>query len=262
MKFLRAGWDTDNHVDPAVILSFFYSRPVAEVTDEMRKSAISLDYRALGRIDPKDTAEYLALFIFAFANNPRAVDCLHEDFKTPETVEAMMKSRKHFHLAYLDAPWISEVMPPAQRERACLVDFSIMLRQPDHLISEAALQNHLGKGLFRFSRLRSEGRLSLGATFLKSGAWPQGVDGLEPAHSRPNSIESAFEFCLADEEQVYTALYMAWIMIQPIEDVVAKVTCREHAVLVLEMFSADQILAVVGSNRHLKASLLESSLGL
>jgi hypothetical protein len=262
MKFLRAGWDTENHVDPAVILSFFYNRPVSEVTDEMRKSAISLDYRALGHIEPKDTADYLALFRFAFANNPRAIDCLHDDFKTSEAVEVMMPSRQHFHVAYMESAWIAEVMTPAQIDQACLIDFSILLCQPDHLITETVLKSHLEKGYFKYMRLRLEGRLRLAAIFMQTGAWPQNAGSLEPIQDRPNSIEHALALCLADEEQIYVAPYMAWMMIQPIEDVVARITCREHAVLALEMFSADQLLALAGSNRHLKAALLEASLGL
>lgn len=236
--------------------------PLELVTDDLRQTAIGIDARVIGHIDPSDTEKYLDLFIRAFKTTFRVTRLLHPDFKTPKTIDVMLGSPREFERSYIVNPWISEVMTADQLEAASRVSDRIMAQLPDSKISDEALSIHLGRGFSTYDLLFLKGKLRLAADFLKRGHWPSPSGEFESIQQRPRNVAEAFDLLREAPKDGIRALYMACLLNHPIEDVVSQVNTREDVAMIMEIYTEEELRPMMKLNRHLKAALLEGALGL
>ena len=241
---------------------YFDQIPLRFVTDALRKYAVSCDVRSLSLIDPEDTEQYLSLCLLGYQTHFNAVRFFHEVACTQDTVEAMLDEPRNFWSSYKAFPWIAQVMTPALNEKASMANLDFMLTLPDAQISGAALQKHLTPDYFSYTALRAFGKLRLGANYLREGSWPENYSSVGTSRAKPSTIEEAFTFIFNEDLHVFVALHIAYVMTHPTEAVIEHVVSQAHAKLVVEMFSDDQLRPHIKKNQHLKAALLEESMGL
>jgi hypothetical protein len=152
-------------------------------------------------------------------------------------------------------------MTPALIEKACLTSDVFMLSLPDALMSRAALDKHLGEGTSTYSLLKKVGRLHIGVEYLKSGRWPESDGPFDDDVQKPESLLEAFSLLLGNAD-IPRALYMAYVMTHDIKDVLALVVTPSCAKLAVEMYDEKELRPHIKANRHLRAAMLEESLGL
>jgi hypothetical protein len=235
--------------------------PRSLVTDEIREYAFKKDVRSLALVHPEDTSDYTKFCVSCYLGDYRAAEFFHESIRTSKTVGEMIYTPGVFVESYKAFPWIADVITPAQIEEASILNMRFMLIFPDEEISEQALKSHLERQSGYYN-LKKAGRLHLAASYLKSGGWPETYGPFQADQEKPSSIEHAFAIMLDDKGAGCPPLYMAYVMGHPIEEVIMQVKSMAIAKAVLEMYGERELQPFMKSNRHLKASLLEESLGL
>jgi hypothetical protein len=248
--------------DPAFACDCFQQIPLNLMTDELRKFAVYEFVRVLSLIDPGDTPAYKSICLIAYRSSYKAAQFFKAEVHTAEVVELMIRDYNGSFLnAYRSFPWIAELMTPALIETACLNSVTFMLSLPDDQMSQTALNKHLGEGPSTYSELKRAGKLRIGVDFLKSGRWPESDGPFDDDVQKPESLLEAFSLLLGGGD-IPRALYMAYVMTYDIEDVMAMVVTPSCAKLVVEMYEEKELRPHIRSNRHLKAAMLETSLGL
>lgn len=259
-KWFKA-WATDG-VDQDFACDCFQQIPLNLMTDDLRKYAIFNHTQVLELIDPSDTPAYKSICLQAYRFSSRAAEFFKEEARTTEIVELLIKDYSwSFLTSYRAYPWISELMTPALIEKASLASDMFMLSLPDDQMSQAALDKHLGEGTSTYSALQRVGKLHIGVEYLKGGGWPESDGPFDDLTPRPESLLEGFSLLLGTGD-IPRALYMAYVMTHDIEDVIAMVVTPSCAKLVVEIYDEKELRPHIRSNRHLKAALLENSLGL
>ena len=260
-KWFKA-WATDG-VDQDFACDCFQQIPLHLMTDDLRKYAIFNHTQVLELIDPSDTPAYKSICLQAYRFSSRAAEFFKEEARTTEIVELLIKDYSwSFLTSYRAYPWISELMTPALIEKASLASDMFMLSLPDDQMSQAALDKHLGEGTSTYSALQRVGKLHIGVEYLKGGRWPESDGTLDYPIPKPKGIEDAFCALVQNDMEMPRALYMAYVMTYPIEDVMALVVSPATARPVIDMYSEKELRPHIKANRHLKALMLEESLGL
>jgi hypothetical protein len=243
------------------VFHYWKQIPSELITDDLRKRALGLDARLIQHFDPRDTEQYLDLFIAAYKCTSLIIPLINPDFRTSETVEAMLALPREFERSFQKNPWIAEVMTADQLEKASRLSAKIMAGLPIEKISPEALYIHLSIGFDGYLALHRKGKLRLAADFLKQGYWPEPDDtGLKI--EKPEDAAQGLSLLMGIDFGTDAALYMAYLMTHPIEDVLSVMKTREHINYLLEMYSPAELRPFVKTHRHLKAALLEESLGL
>lgn len=246
--------------DATIACDCFQQIPLNLITDEMRKYAVSNVVEVLGLIAPEDTPAYTAICLIAYRYNYRAVGFFNEEVRTKEMVELLMMDPWALLHSYREYPWILQAMTPKLVEKFSLTNDEFMLSLPHYQVSEAALNKHLSEGDCTYSGLQKSGRLHLAVAFLKGGGWPKPIGPYDDPIPKPDSLGDAFSALLG--EDIPRALYMAYVMTYPMADVMSLVVAPSCAKLVVEMYEEKELRPHIKNNRFLKATLLESSLGL
>jgi hypothetical protein len=240
-------------------VDYFEQIPKAFLSQGLLKFVVQWDVRLLANINPSDSPDYAELCLAAYTRGHLAANYFHEDFRTAQTVASLIGST--IDAAFADVPWIREVITPDLIEAAALENLYFMAGLPDEQISEAALNKHLAWDA-HFEALRDTGKLHLAAKHLKTGAWPEPLAKSDARQPKPRTLESAFNHMLSKAMNSRQALYMANLMTYPIEEVMPLIQTRQHVAMALEMYSAEELKPFMKGNRHLKAAMLEESLGL
>lgn len=243
------------------VIDLFSQIPAELVSDDLRQMALMKDAEFLKHIDPSDTEQYLDLYIAAYRKGGDSIQP-HSDYQTASTVERMMAYRTLFEVSFFKQSWISEVMTPAQCEVASEQYIRLMVKLPMERISPKAPEIHLKHGHGGYIVLRKERKLKLAAEYLKTGAWPTPDMAFDDDQPKPQDLQYAIRLMVWGGPVVCVDLYMAWVMAQPIEQVVPLMTNRVMIDLAIEMYSESELRPFLKTNRHLKAALLESALGL
>jgi hypothetical protein len=243
------------------VISYWEQIPAELITDELREKAIGLDVRIIQHIDPSDTESYLDLFIRAFKTSWVVLPLLHPDFKTSSTIDLMLSSARQFEYGYQKNSWIADVMTPDQWEAASRISAKIMADLPVEKISPEALHTHLSIGYSGYGMLHKKGKLKLAADYLKQGHWPVVSEALRRDIERPGDIAQGLSLAL-EYDSGGEALYLAYLMTHPVEEVLSVMSTREHISYLLEMYTPEELRPFIRTHRHLKAALLEESLGL
>lgn len=241
---------------------FWGQIPVDLVSDSVRTTAVMADAQMVKHIHPEDTRKYLSLFLSAYRKDVGVVKFLHPDYRTAETVFSMLRSGGFFSQAYRSNPWIAQVSPTELMDQAARIDLDLLACLPREQISRIALSRHLMIGSQGYSQLRVKGRIELAADFLKGGEWPIPNDELESVEPHPGNSETAFRRLLQAKDHGVQSLLMAYLINQPVEEVVALMKTRKHVKLAIEMFTTEELRPLLKTNRYLKEALLEESLGL
>lgn len=244
------------------VFHYWKQIPSELITDDLRKKAINLDARIIQHFEPSDTDQYLDLFITAYSHTSLVIPLLNPDFRTSDTVEAMLALPREFERGFLKNPWISEVMTADQWEAASRLSAKIMAGLPIDKISSEALYIHLSVGFDGYIALHKKGKLRLAADFLRQGYWPEPKGSMMPKIEKPENVAHGLSLLMAEEFMSDGSLYMAYLMTHPIEDVLSAMNTREHINYLLEIYSPEELRPFVKTHRHLKAALLEESLGL
>jgi hypothetical protein len=235
--------------------------PLHLVTDDLRFTAIDLEPEIFQYISPDDTDRYLDLFFKAHNRTFLATQYLHPNFRNTETVGVMMASGE-FERSYWDNRWIAEVMTADQVESASRMSAKIMVKLPVEQISAKALSIHLTDSFWAYGLMRTEGKLRVAADFMRSDRWPESANPFESGKREPESVAQAVDLLMDTTAHNTQAVYMAHLMNQPFEDVMALMTTRQHIKLAIEMYTEAELRPLMKNNRLLKAALLEESLGL
>lgn len=231
------------------------------ITDELRRYAISLSVVLLELIEPDHTPAYTSICLLAYRSSYRALEFFKEEARTTEMVDSMLAFPNSFFNAYRAYPWVAQVMTPDLIAKAANASSDFMLTLPDDQIDQAVLEKHLGESNFIYKDLKRAGRLQLGVDFIKNGGWPESDGPFDDLTPRPESLLEGFSLLLGTGD-IPRALYMAYVMTHDIEDVIAMVVTPSCAKLVVEIYDEKELRPHIRSNRHLKAALLENSLGL
>jgi hypothetical protein len=243
-------------------VDYFEQIPKAFLSQGLLKFVVQWDVRLLANIDPSDSPDYAELCLEAFKRSYLAANYFHEDFRTAQTVASLMKGMPSvIDSVFEDVPWIMGISTPDLIEAAALSNLYFMAGLPDEQISDAALSKHLAWD-GNFQALRANGKLHLAAKHLKTGAWPEPLAKSDPKQPKPRTLESAFNHMLSKAMNSRQALYMANLMTYPIEEVMPLIQTRQHVSMAMEMYSAEDLKPFMKTNRHLKAAILEESLGL
>lgn len=105
--------------------------------------------------------------------------------------------------------------------------------------------------------LRSRGRLDLVAETIEVHGWPSNRIDV------PSSLEEAVDLVLESNLGQYReTLYMGYVMLFPIEDVVPAMKGARLKKLLLEMFPAEALQPFMKRDKALKGVLLEDAMGL
>ena len=242
---------------------FFWSQiDPALHSKDLLQLAVALDCTMLKDIGPEDVNDYLECFMSAFSVTSFSIKNLHPDYQTAKTIEAMLDAPGSFHRVYRNHPWIAKAITPELTERASQLNVLFMGHLPRTQISEAALASHLTKGFHGYFRLRGVGKLKLAADFMKCGHWPE-PDGQYESHlKKPGSAQDAFASLRSTMDAKEAAVYMAYLMSQPIEEVIALMGNKNYMHLVKEMYTVDELRPLMKTNRYLSGVLLEDALGL
>lgn len=237
--------------------------------EDLFKFAVKYDPAILGFIAPEQTPSYQDLCVSAFAGDFMAPAMFHEDFRTTETVERMIKmptfaiKPAKFSKSFEAIPWIESVMTPELFENASKASFDFMKIRPLSEASASALEIHFGNGYDGYRQARKAGRLDLSAQFIRNGHWPKVYDDSNKVIEKPKTLNVALELAVKYENLFgLCSIYLSFLKAHPIEEVVPLITARKHAALVVELVSEAELRPFVNTNRHLKAGLLESALGL
>jgi hypothetical protein len=245
----------------ASVAEMFNQIPPEMVSDDLRLIALMKDATFINHIEPKDTEQYLEMFMTAYLRGDDRTHP-HPDYRTAATVERMMDFHGAFECSYFKQPWIAEVMTPAQMTVAAERYIRMMVRLPMEHVSQKALENHLKQSCGGYTILRQAGKLKLAARYLKTGSWPTADGFFEEVQSEPKDLLDALRLMESDSDEVCVGLYMAWVLAQPIEQVVPLMTSPKLISLAIEMYSAKELRPHLKTNRNLKAAMLEESLGL
>lgn len=238
---------------------YFAEIPKALLSQDLLKFVVQWDVRLLANIDPSESPDYAELCLAAYMRGHLAANYFHEDFRTAQTVASLIGST--IDAAFADVPWIRDVITPDLIEAAALENLYFMAGLPEEQISDAALSKHLAWDA-SFEALRDSGKLHLAAKYLKTGAWPEPLAKSDPRQPKPRTLESAFNHMLSKAMKSCQALYMANLMTYPIEEVMPLIKTRQHVAMAMEMYSEEELKPFMKGNRHLKAAMLEESLGL
>ena len=250
------------------VRDYFLQIPVELVLDKTREVAVAECVQVLSDIDPKDTQDYLRLCMMGYERNHLAATYFHEDFRTAKTVEAMIAAGmpQTFARSHAENSWMTRVMTPELVEKASMASLPFMMSLPDSQISDEALRGHLDEGYIGYSYLHDAGKLKLAARYLKTGAWPNYNMLLDETQLiEPRDIGHAFDIASAWDEwsnPIERSLYMAYVLSHPIGEVVPLLTDRKHIDVALELYTEAELWPYMKTNRHLKAAMLEGSLGL
>jgi hypothetical protein len=248
------------------MIDYFRQIPAELLSDKAMEVAIANDILILSEINPVTAKDYLALCIFGYQRNTLAAVFIHNDFRTAETVEAMINVGlpQSFARCHADNPWMARVMTPELIDKAAISSLPFMLSLPESQVSDAALKAHLSAGYSGYEDLREAKKLKLAARIMKTGVWPRAIQ-LEKEVPRGIPKDLTHSLLMAVKHELYPAcqaLYMAYMMTHPIEDVVACMKTRQEIALGLEMYSDTELRPLIKANRHFKAAMLEESLGL
>lgn len=256
--------------DEKSLIEHFLQIPKDLYDYELLEFSVRHDALALKDIEPTTTAKYQDLCALAFVQDPLAPAWFHEDYRTAETVELMIKQPvfamkpAKFSKSFEAIPWIEGVMTPELFNKASKASFEFMKMRPLSEASESALESHFLHGFEGYSQARKAGRLDLSAQFIRNGHWPQAYDSFNEVIEMPNTLNAALDQALACVNLDFglCSLYLSFVKAHPIEDVVALATTRNHVKLVMELYTEAELRPMMSTNRHLKAGLLETAMGL
>jgi hypothetical protein len=249
----------------------FEQIPVPLWTGKLLTFVVTYEPTVLSLIPPQHAPNYQSLCVLASRKDYRMAGAFHESFRTPETIERMLDERKDFHRSYQEFPWIADTMTPELMEKATRSSLAFMFMLPSALVSDAALNIRFGAGLDCHFLARREGRLDLPARLLRNGWWPRVADpackweedvSLIRFIERPESLQCALDLMLEGDDRGLRPLYMAYVMSHPLEDVIAHINHRKYIPYIIEMYKEEELRPYLKTNRHLKAGMLESALGL
>jgi hypothetical protein len=245
------------------VQDFWVQIPLELLTDKLRKRAVMASSEILKLIEPEDTEDYLQLFIFAHKSGDNAAQYIHPDYRMTATVEAMIESSVFFEKAYKANPWVAAVMTPELLERASQNYIRFMCDLPREKISQAALNAHLGKGYKGYLQMRGAKKLKLAAEHLKASGWPESDGIFEVEQAEPRNTPEGFErLCENVLNARVFALNMAWLINQPMDEVLELMGNRRYMHLIREMYTFEELMPFMKTHKQLKGLLLEESLGL
>jgi hypothetical protein len=233
------------------------------LTDRLREVAVRTSSEMIKLIEPEDTEDYLKLFLIAHKNGDNAAQYIHPDYRTTATVEAMIESTPFFEKTYKANPWVAAVMTPELVEKASQKYIMFMCDLPRVKISQAALKAHLEKDFNGYLKMRGAKKLKLAAEYLKEEGWPESVGIFKGGQAMPRSTLEGFERLSENvlNAQVF-ALHMAWLINQPMDEVLELMGNRRYAHLIIEMYTLEELMPFMKNHYKLKGLLLEDSLGL
>jgi hypothetical protein len=236
--------------------------------EDLLKFAVHHDPEILGFITPEQTPSYQDLCVSAFVGDFMAPAIFHEDFRTTETVKRMIKMPTFatrpakFSKSFEAIPWIESVMTPELFELAGRSSLEFVLILPPSKVSESVFEIRFGEGFFSYLEARKAGRLDLPAQFIRNGHWPLVYIDNNEVLEKPKTLNEALEKAVASGKFDSCSLYLSFVKAQPIEEVIPLLTTRKHVSLALEIYTEAELRPFLNTNRHLKAGLLESAMGL
>jgi hypothetical protein len=264
LRWLKAMHTTDEDD----MSEHFVQIPKDLIDEEILKFAVEYDPLIIDLIKPEDTPNYQDHCVSAFVGHYMAPMIFHESVRTAETVELMINQPDYglkpamFSKSFEAIPWIQSVMTPELHERASRASVHFLMLHPASSASDLALKHHFSSGFGKLIRARSAGRLDLPAKFIASGSWPYVTRNFDQVIGRPKTLEIGLKRALDHTEDGPRALYMSFVKAHPIEDVLVLATTRDHAKLMTELYTEEELRPLMRNNRHLKAGVLESSMGL
>jgi hypothetical protein len=145
----------------------------------------------------------------------------------------------------------------------------LLLSRPLEDVSDEDLRRScLSFGTQGYQEARKAGRLDLIAKLFKTGFWPTIFHVSDPfnphweAVKKPKSLQHAFYLLLKPCDADSCPLFMAYVMTYDMNDVMALVVGSAPARVVVTIYNEKDLHPYISTNRHLKAALLESTMGL
>lgn len=228
-------------------------------TSKFLTTVLKTGCNILGLIDPRKNALFQSVAFTCVRNNYKTLAALDPKYRAEFAEHLAYNSLRHIHLIAREFPWIRDHLPDEAVKRCCLnIDFAMEYGVLPDGIGRRIMIN--GDG---YDKIRAHGRLELLAEQIVAGEWPMRLTDSDFSGPKPKSLEDGIHWLsqcsrLKDRE----ALYMAYLLAQPMDQVVPLMCeCKLHK-HVLEMYSEEALAPYVKKYRALRGVMLEEALGL
>jgi hypothetical protein len=191
--------------------------------------------------------------------NYKHLASLDEKYRSQFAEHLAWNNCREMHFIAKAFPWIRGHLTEDAVIHCCAnIDFVMGYEVIPEGIARRLLIN--GDG---FEAIRAHGRLDILAEQIAAGEWPQRLSAFGYPGECPKSLDDGI-YCasetLANKDR--QALYMAYVMTHPMDQVVPLMCERWLYRLVLEMYSKEALTPYMKKYRDLRGALLEDSLGL
>jgi hypothetical protein len=191
----------------------------------------------------------------------------HADMIDPDARREMMpmfcaENITKIHSIAKEFEWFMEALSP-ECFKTCAKNIEFLLDTPEEQIPEnirryAMIENYC---VITALTLRARARVGLLADQISAGGWPN--NQYVKYTRQPTSLSDGVERLSASVPgKEHETLYMAYLMTQPMDQVVPLMTNRRLQKLLFEMYSTESLQPYLKKSRALRGSFLEDSIGL
>jgi hypothetical protein len=215
----------------------------------------------LGDLDPMQVDVYRDIAMTCVEVNHKNLASLDPQFRDEAAEHLSWNRTGDMHLIAREFPWIRDHMQSQEFNRCCLnIDFALdcdelPLKIRTHIFNMCEASS--------FKIVRGRGRLGLLAEQVSACFWPKVFDDEDMAGPRPTSIEDGINRLKQSKpDGVRETLYMAYMLAQPMDQVVPLMTGQRLQKLLFEMYPTEALQPYLKKSRALRGSFLEDSIGL
>jgi hypothetical protein len=235
--------------------------PVEFKSPGFMKIAAKAGIDILGDIDPGQNTFYRDLALTCVRTNYKNLVSLDPEFRD---LAAKYLAWSNTHEAYLIArefPWFINHLDGNDLDRCYRnINFALDCNEiPFKVRREMLIECDVGN----FRVIRARGRLGILSEQISLGEWPQEFSDEDFSGPRPRSLDDGIYWLTqSNPNGARETLYMAYMLAQPMDQVVPLMTGQRLQKLLFEMYSTEALQPYLKKSRALRGSFLEDSIGL
>ena len=194
--------------------------------------------------------------------NYKHMDVIDPDVRREMMPEFTGLNFSRAHLLAKEFDWFRGELSPS-RFKTCCMNIEFFLDTPEEdmpadVARYAMIENYC---VITALTLRARGRVGLLADQISAGGWPDNDYVKDTV--QPTSLADGVERLAASAPgKEHETLYMAYLMAQPMEEVIPLMCEQKLAKLALEMYSKEALAPYLKKYRVLRGVVLEDALGL
>lgn len=228
---------------------------------EFMKAVAVTGVNILGDLDPAQSDVYRDLAMTCVEANYDNLASLDPEFRDDAIEHLSWNRTQDMHLIAREFPWVRDHLQEQDFKRCCLnIEFAL---DCDEIPLEIRTGIFIQCGAIAFKAIRGRGRLELLAEQVSACFWPQEFNRDDMAGPKPTSLEDGIHLLKQSKpDGVRETLYMAYLLAQPMDQVLPLMTEPRLQKLLFEMYSTEALQPYLKKSRALRGSLLEDSIGL